>query len=200
MRYNRLAILIVLIVIFVLAFAVWRGFPPFQLHTSAFPGLLHQTNRQPKQIEVKIYKSERRLMLYGDGNIIGIFRIARGFAPVGNKEKEGDGKTPEGNFVICYINDKTPYVYFYGLNYPNVKDAERGLKQGLISSSEYQQIVSAAQMGGIPLWKTPLGGEVGIHGGGSLWDWTQGCVAVSDADILILKEYLTIGTPVEIFP
>lgn len=50
---------------------------------------------QPKQIEVKIYKSERKLMLYGDGNIVGIFRIARGFAPVGNKEKEGDGKTPK---------------------------------------------------------------------------------------------------------
>lgn len=184
----------------ILGFVVWRGFPPFKWHTSEFPGLLHKLEVQPQHVAVKIYKSERKLVLYGDGEIIGIFKMALGFAPVGDKEIEGDGKTPEGNFVICYINDNTPYVYFYGLNYPNVKDAERGMKQGLISEKEYQQIVVAAKSGSVPLWGTPLGGEVGIHGGGSLADWTRGCVAVSDADILTLKEFLGIGTRVEIFP
>lgn len=123
-----------------------------------------------------------------------------GFDPVGDKKKEGDGKTPEGRFIICYINTNTPYLYFYGLNYPNIKDAERGLKQGIISQKEYQQIVAASQSGSIPFWNTPLGGEVGIHGAGNLIDWTKGCVAVSDADILTLKDYLNIGTSVEIFP
>ncbi|HWR56361.1 MAG TPA: L,D-transpeptidase, partial [Negativicutes bacterium] len=74
------------------------------------------------------------------------------------------------------------------------------LRQGLISQGEYRQIVTASQSGGIPLWNTPLGGEVGIHGGGNWMDWTKGCVAVSDADILTLKDYLRIGTSVEVFP
>lgn len=189
-----------LIAFFIVAFAIWRGFPPFQLHTDQFPGLLHETAVQSQDIAVKIYKSDRKLFLYANGDVIGIFKIALGFAPVNDKEREGDGKTPEGKFVICYINNQTPYVYFYGLNYPNAEDAERGLKQELISQEEYKQIARAAKSGDIPLWNTPLGGEVGIHGGGNWWDWTQGCIAVSDADIFTLKEYLKIGTPVEIFP
>ncbi|WP_110955899.1 L,D-transpeptidase family protein [Anaerosinus massiliensis] len=199
-RYSWLTIIMILFVIMILGIAVWRGFPPFKLHTSDFPGILHTMEVKPKQIEVKIYKAERKLVLYGDGEIIGIFKTAFGFAPVGDKEIEGDGKTPEGSFVICYINDKTPYVYFYGLSYPDSKAAERGLKQGLISQKEYQQFVAVSQSGGIPLWNTPLGGEVGIHGGGNWMDWTKGCVAVSDADILTLKDYLDVGTSVEIFP
>lgn len=191
--------MLIIFLIGILSFAIWRGFPPFSLHTNKFPGLLHKTAVLPQNVEVKVYKSERKLFLYSDGKVIGIFRIALGFAPVGDKEQEGDGKTPEGKFVICYINNHTPYIYFYGLNYPNAKDAERGLKQGLISQEEYQQIAMAAQSGSIPLWKTPLGGEVGIHGGGNWWNWTQGCVALSDTDIFTLKKYLKIGTNVEIF-
>lgn len=155
---------------------------------------------QPQHIEVKIYKSKRTLILYSDGRPIGVIKTALGFAPVGDKEKEGDGKTPEGRFVICYINKNSPYLYFYGLNYPNIKDAERGLTQGLISQEEYRQIVTASQSGSIPLWNTALGGEVGIHGGGNRMDWTHGCVAVSDTDILTLDNYFNIGTSVEIFP
>lgn len=199
-RYSWLIKIVILLVITALGFAVWRGFPPFQLYTASFPGLLQTRPEQPQQIEVRIYKAERKLVLYGDGNIIGIFKTALGFMPVGDKEKEGDGKTPEGSFVICYINDATPFLYFYGLNYPKREDGERGLKQGLISQQEYQQIAAASQTGSIPLWKTPLGGEVGIHGGGNWMDWTQGCVAVSDSDILILKKYLKLGTPIEILP
>ncbi|MBP2629040.1 MAG: hypothetical protein H6Q68_3751 [Firmicutes bacterium] len=199
-RYRWVRIIIALLVVIVFGIAVWRGFPPFKLHTAEFPGLLQAINVPPQQTEVKIYKSERKIILYGDGKVIGVFKTALGFTAVGDKEREGDGKTPEGKFVICYINNKTPYLYFYGLNYPNFKDAERGLRQGLISQGEYSQIVTASQSGGIPLWNTPLGGEVGIHGGGNWMDWTKGCVAVSDADILTLKDYLRIGTSVEVLP
>ena len=198
-RYKWIKIIGAFLIILIFGIAIWRGVPPFTLHNEEFPGLFAE-DIKPQRTEVKIYKSERKLVLYGDGQIIGTFKIALGFSAVGDKEREGDGKTPEGNFVICYINDKTPYLYFYGLNYPNFEDAERGLKQGLISREEYQKIVTAAQSGGIPLWNTSLGGEVGIHGGGNWLDWTKGCVAVSDADIFTLKEYMRIGTSVEIFP
>lgn len=192
--------IIILLLVLVGGIAVWRGFPPFNLHTAKFPGLLQEVKIQPQKTEVKVYKSERKLVLYGDGEVIGVFKAALGFNAIGDKEREGDGKTPEGKFVICYINNKTPYLYFYGLNYPNDEDARRGLNQGVISQEEYQQIITASQSGNIPLWNTSLGGEVGIHGAGSLMDWTKGCVAVSDADILTLTDYLHIGTSVEIYP
>lgn len=190
----------ILMIIIILGFSIWRGVPPFQLRTDVFPGLLSETIVNSEKNEVKIYKSQRKLELYSDGQIIGIFKIALGFSPSGDKEIEGDGKTPEGCFSICYINNRTPYLYFYGIDYPNIKDAKRGLEQGLISQEQYQQIIDAIKAGDIPLWKTSLGGEVGIHGGGSLVNWTQGCIAVSDTDILILKDYLKVGTSVEILP
>lgn len=200
-RQFRLVMIIALLLISIaLGSAVWRGFPPFSFHTAEFPGLVSVKNVLSQNTTVKVYKSERKLVLYNDEEIIGVFKTALGFSTVGDKEKEGDGKTPEGKFVICYVNEKTPYLYFYGLNYPNLKDAERGLKQGLISQEEYQQIVAASQSDGIPLWNTYLGGEVGIHGGGNWLDWTKGCVAVSDTDILTLKSFLRVGTSVEIFP
>lgn len=199
-RYRWATIITVLLASITLGAALWRGFPPVSFHTAEFPGLVPEIYSQSKNTAVKIYKSERKLILYNEGKVIGVFKTALGFSPVGDKEKEGDGKTPEGKFVICYVNDNTPYLYFYGLNYPNSKDAKRGLTQGLISQGEYQQIAAASQSGSIPLWHTALGGEVGIHGGGNWLDWTKGCVAVSDADILALRDYLQVGTAVEIFP
>ncbi|MDR1702228.1 MAG: L,D-transpeptidase family protein [Sporomusaceae bacterium] len=198
--FSKKSAFLIVFVIIIVSFFVWRGIPPFQLRTDSFPGLLISHEQNPTITAVKIYKSQRKFELYGDGQIIGIFKIGLGFAPSGDKEVEGDGKTPVGKFAVCYINKNTPYVYFYGLNYPNLEDAERGLSKGLISQKEYEQILQAVQSGATPLWQTPLGGEVGIHGGGNLLDWSAGCVTVSDTDILILEKYLTLGTVVEIKP
>ena len=203
LRFKK-KILFLLLVIIVIGgiFATWRGLPFFQLQTKETPGLLidEAIKVDPETISVEIYKTKRKLVLYEDNKVIGIFKIALGSTPIGDKEKEGDGKTPEGEYTICYFNDKTPYLYFYGLTYPNKKDAQRGLKQKMISQEEYERILYTNKMNMIPPWHTSLGGEVGIHGGGSLYDWTRGCIALSDADILTLKKYLTIGTPVHIYP
>ncbi len=50
-----------------------------------------------------------------------------------------------------------------------------------------------------PPWHTPLGGEIGIHGGGTKYDWTYGCIAMSDEDIYRAKEYIRLGTCVNIY-
>ncbi|VBB06121.1 Hypothetical protein LUCI_1336 [Lucifera butyrica] len=185
----------------ILAVAIWRGFPPFQIRSNQFPGILSSSiTPDPQHVKIEIFKAERKLILYQNEKPVGIFKIALGFSPIGDKEREGDGKTPEGDYAICYVNDKTPYLYFYGLNYPQGKDIKRGFKQGRISQRQYQELIDNNKNNGIPLWNTALGGEVGIHGGGNLWDWTKGCIALSDTDILILKKYLMIGTPVHIFP
>ena len=152
-----------------------------------------------KNILIKVYKEKRILELYGDEKLIGRFKIALGGAPIGDKDKEGDKKTPEGKYYICTRNDKSKYKLFLGLNYPNVQDAQRGLQNGLIEELAFKDIKDEIENGKRPDWNTPLGGAVGIHGGGILSDWTSGCIALSDDDIEIIWEYTKMNTPVEIY-
>ncbi|MEK6265591.1 MAG: L,D-transpeptidase family protein [Clostridium sp.] len=155
--------------------------------------------KKPLDVCIKVYKEIRILELYGDDILIGRFRIALGSAPIGDKEKEGDKKTPEGKYYICTRNDKSKYTLFLGLSYPNVEDASRGLENALISDSEFKEVQSNIHSGKRPAWGTSLGGELGIHGGETNNDWTSGCIAVSDDDIRIIWEYTKMNTPVEIY-
>ncbi|MHC6180525.1 L,D-transpeptidase family protein [Clostridium sp. JNZ X4-2] len=155
--------------------------------------------KSPDKTSIKIYKVKRIMELYGDGHLIGRFKIGIGRNPQGKKEAEGDNKTPEGDYYICYINSQTKYTYFLGISYPNVEDAKNALNKNIISKSEYEKIKSAVENKRQPPWNTRLGGAVGIHGGGSKYDWTYGCVALSNEDINILKKYAPLKTPVEIY-
>jgi lipoprotein-anchoring transpeptidase ErfK/SrfK len=159
---------------------------------------------EPKEsigtFRIEIFKAERRLELYADDDITGRFPVALGFNPVGHKEKEGDGKTPEGEYYICYINRDSPYHIFYGLSYPNIEDAKRAYDSNFITEREFKSIENAINRKEIPNWYTILGGEVGIHGGGASRDWTLGCIALSNGDIDILDRYIGIGTKVFIRP
>jgi murein L,D-transpeptidase YafK len=155
--------------------------------------------KTPIDVSIKVYKEIRILELYGDDNLIGRFRIALGSASIGDKEKEGDKKTPEGSYYICTRNDKSKYTLFLGISYPNVEDAREGLENGLISESEFEDVQSNIHSGKRPAWDSSLGGEVGIHGGGTSSDWTFGCIAVSEDDIRIIWEYTKMNTPVEIY-
>lgn len=153
----------------------------------------------PSQALIKVYKDERILELYGDEELIGRFRIGLGRSPWEDKEKEGDNRTPVGKYYICSRNSATKYTYFMGLSYPSVKDAEKGIEKGLINKDTYNRIKSAVESGQQPPWNTPLGGAVGIHGGGNKYDWTYGCIAMTNEDINILKQYTPLKTPVEIY-
>lgn len=153
-----------------------------------------------ESFRVDIYKEDRRLELFADDTLTGRFVIALGFNPVGRKEKEGDGKTPEGSYYICYINRNSPFYIFYGLSYPGIEDAKKAYENNRITENQLKNIEQAIQRGETPNWYTPLGGEVGIHGGGILRDWTAGCIALTDEDIDLLDPYLLIGTKVNIYP
>ncbi len=155
-------------------------------------------NAIPVNTSIKIYKGKRILELYGDNKLMGRFKIGLGRAPEGIKEKEGDSKTPQGKYYVCSLNSQTKYYFFMGLSYPNEDDAKRGLQQGLINQTEYNSIVQAVKNKKQPPWNTALGGAVGIHGGGNSIDWTYGCIALSNDDMKILKEYIVLNTPVEI--
>lgn len=154
---------------------------------------------KPQTTEIKVYKKARLLELYGDGQLLGKFKVALGGYPEGNKKKEGDKRTPEGKYYICTRNGNSKFKLFLGLSYPDVKAAEIGLSEGLINKATYDKIKAAQESKIQPPWNTPLGGEVGIHGGGVSSDWTAGCIALSDEDIEIIWEYAGMKTSVVIY-
>ena len=148
---------------------------------------------------VIIEKSARRLTVYDGSKVVKTYRASFGTGK-GDKVREGDRRTPKGEFYVCYKNDRSKFTLSLGLSYPNIEDAERGLRDGLIDQDQHDAIVKAIRQKRRPPWNTPLGGEIMIHGCGSDRDWTIGCVALDDEDIKELFAALPLGTPVEIRP
>lgn len=151
-------------------------------------------------LRIEIVKHRRLLTTYSGRKPLRSYRIGLGFAPVGAKQKQGDGRTPEGRYFICSKNPKSQFRLSLGISYPNAHDAKRGLGKGLVTKSQYSAIVRAAKRKARPPWDTPLGGEIFIHGNGSASDWTLGCIALDDADIDDLYRRTPVGTPVLIRP
>ena len=147
-----------------------------------------------------IHKKRRSLEVYDGDRLVKTYAIALGFAPEGDKEREGDGKTPEGEFYVFTKNPKSQFHLSLGLSYPSKDDAKRGLVNGLISVAEHDAIVSAINAGKMPPQKTALGGEIYIHGGGRDTDWTWGCTALKNEDIEEIFRSIEVGTKVEIRP
>ncbi|NIM10954.1 MAG: DUF1287 domain-containing protein [Candidatus Aminicenantes bacterium] len=139
---------------------------------------------------VKVLKDERRLLLMKGNKVQQQYPAALGFNPRDDKIKQGDGCTPEGRFYICQIIEKPKTAATYGpvslrISYPNIEDARRGLKDKLITETQYLAIVKAIHHGRMPPQNTPLGSSIKIHGGdpGVSHDWTLGCVAMKNPDI-----------------
>ena len=149
---------------------------------------------------IVVYKSERKLEFYSDKTLLRTYRVGLGFSPVADKVREGDGATPEGEFYVFVKNNKSAYYLSLGVSYPNVEDAERGLRDGLIARRQYDAIVEAHRKKIGPPQYTKLGGLIYIHGNGAKSDWTWGCVALENADMKELFDSVEVGTPVTILP
>lgn len=153
-----------------------------------------------KDPRIVVYKRERRLELYSDGKVVRAYRIGLGFSPVADKTKAGDGATPEGDFYVFIKNPKSAFYLSLGVSYPNLEDAERGLRDRLISKAQYNQIARAIKRKAGPPQYTRLGGLIYIHGNGAQSDWTWGCVALENEHIKELYNAVEVGTPVTIKP
>jgi murein L,D-transpeptidase YafK len=145
-----------------------------------------------------VRKGARKLELYSDHVLLRTFKVGLGFNPTADKKQEGDGRTPEGEFYIFTKNNKSAYYLSLGISYPNREDAERGLRDSLITKGEYDAILEAMNKKTMPPQYTRLGGLIYIHGHGARSDWTLGCVALENEDIKELYEAVLVGTPVTI--
>ena len=153
-----------------------------------------------KNPQIVVKKHDRQLELFDGEKLIKTYKIGLGFAPEGDKEKQGDGKTPEGDFYVFVKNPKSNFYLSLGLSYPAADDAEHGLKAKLITQKQHDQIVKAIKNKQTPLQNTKLGGEIYIHGGGSASDWTLGCIALENEDIKEIFEVVSAGINVKIKP
>jgi len=163
------------------------------------------TNARPLRLpladpKIVVTKAERRLKLFDGAEAVRVFPVALGFGPEGDKVRARDGRTPEGEFYVCMRNARSQFFLSLGLSYPDEEDAERGLRDGLITRAQHRRIVSAVREGRCPPWSTPLGGEIFIHGGGVASDWTWGCVALENAAVRELFDAVPPGTSVVIKP
>ncbi len=133
------------------------------------------------------------------GGVVEKFPIITGRKSLeGAKGKEGDERTPRGMYYVCTVNEKSKFTLFFGISYPNKLDALWGLERGVITKEEYSSILDAIERRVRPPWDTPLGGEIGIHGGGIDRDGTRGCIGMKDEDVLMLKRYIGYGSNVYI--
>lgn len=156
-------------------------------------------NRLGTRPRVIVSKHARTLAVYdGDEEVLRMpVVLGRNSS---DKQREGDLATPEGWFYICCKNPESKYHRFLGLSYPNAEDAERGLRDKLITPAESDQIREAIAQKKSPPWKTALGGEVGLHGPCPNVTWTHGCIAVTREQIERLYDLLEIGDEVVIEP
>jgi len=153
-----------------------------------------------KNPRIVVFKRERRLELYSGESMVRTYHVGLGLNPVPDKVRQGDRATPEGNFYVFTKNDKSAFYLSLGISYPNVEDAERGLRDGLISRRQRDAIVNAIKRKATPPQNTALGGDIYIHGNGASSDWTWGCVALENADIKELFDAVPVGTEVTIKP
>lgn len=126
--------------------------------------------------------------------------IAIGRAGAAVDKRRGDDKTPLGQFHIVRVTADTPFHRFFGLDYPTLEHAQRALSAGVISQHQYAAIRHFRQLGQLPPQGTPLGGYIGIHGLGEGdvrihedFNWTNGCIALTNEQIDDLAQWIRIG-------
>jgi murein L,D-transpeptidase YafK len=176
--------------------------------TDAFTSLLSSI---ASQLKLVIWKSQYTVTLYKGETPVKTYRavFGKGYQD-GDKQRMGDRRTPEGEFYICTMNHSKRFYKFMGLSYPGMKHADYGLQSGTISLAEYAMIRKAIEERLTPPWETRLGGAVGIHGrtldAGNAQrqyvgtNWTDGCIALDNADIDEIYNVVSLGTPVTILP
>ena len=162
----------------------------------------------PKRPTIIVYKSKRHLLYFENDVMKREYPIVLGKKPKGHKLRQGDYRTPEGEYYITHKSMASRFYRFMGLSYPNIEDARRGLARKLLDQAEFLKIKIAINRRQRPPSGTRLGGLIGIHGEGEYRDftkrhrinWTEGCISVSDEDMKILYEKIDVGTPVVILP
>jgi murein L,D-transpeptidase YafK len=136
---------------------------------------------------IVVEKASRRLMLLRGGDVIATYPVKLGLNPYGHKQREGDFRTPEGSYHLSRRNPRSEFFLSLEVSYPSPADRARARSAGV-----------------------PPGGLIMIHGQPNIPrkpaeyyvsnDWTDGCIAVSNSDMVDIWLRTRIGIPIEIRP
>jgi len=136
---------------------------------------------------IVVEKAKRSLTLYANKKPIKSYRIVLGGNPAGDKEQEGDSRTPEGRYVIDAKNPNSSFHLSLHISYPDKKDRAAARKQGVSPGG-------AIMIHGTPDYIAAL------YATGIYPDWTAGCIAVTNAEIEDIFARVRVGTPIVIKP
>jgi len=136
---------------------------------------------------VAVYKSGRKLVLLQNGKMLKEYSISLGGSPIGPKKEEGDHKTPEGPYTIDYRKPDSAFHLALHISYPDAEDELEAAARG-VSPGGFIMIHGM---------RNGLGFLGRLH---LLFDWTDGCIAVTNAEIEEIARAVADGTPIEIFP
>lgn len=141
----------------------------------------------PLADKVLVEKGERKLHLLKDGEVFRTFDIALGIEPEGHKQEEGDNRTPEGLYWLDLRNPHSDYFLSIRISYPNAEDRRAAVKRGV---SPGGQIMIHGQPN-TPTWSAAYYRRT---------DWTNGCIAVSNSDMIDIWLMTPRRVPIEILP
>lgn len=136
---------------------------------------------------VVVVKSRRRMMLLKDGEVVRSYEVALGKEPVGPKVRRGDRRTPEGSYLLDRRNRSSRFYRAIHISYPNKADLERARNLGVTPGGDIM-------IHGLPRGMERVGE---LH---ALDDWTNGCIAVTNAEMDDIWRLVANGTPIEIIP
>jgi len=134
----------------------------------------------PNVTRIQVFKEKRRMELLHERTLLRSYEFDLGFAPIGDKQQEGDGRTPEGAYRIDRRNPNSRFHLSLGISYPDRND------------------IAAARARGVD-----PGGDIFIHGTPERWantpDWTWGCIAVTNAEMDEIYGMVETGTLIYIY-
>ncbi len=125
--------------------------------------------------------------LLADDLVLRTYPVALGANPVGHKQHEGDERTPEGRYVLDWRNPNSAFARSIHISYPNQADKEQARKAGV---SPGGMIMIHGQSKGLGWWAWLF----------QMFDWTNGCIAVTDEEMNEIWDMVANGTPIEISP
>lgn len=144
-------------------------------------------DKAPKVTSVLVIKHEKRLYLKAGKTTLASFPVVFGANPEGHKQQEGDERTPEGLYTLDYKKASSSFYKAIHISYPNAQDVADAKKRGV-----------------------DPGGAIMIHGqkngmgwaaaATQLFNWTNGCIALTDEDMEQVWQKVAAGTPIEIQP
>ena len=136
---------------------------------------------------VRVLKSERKLQLIANGKIKKEFPVSLGSNPLGPKREEGDGRTPEGKYTLNYKKSNSAFYKAIRISYPNSADVRAAKARGVKPGADIMIHGQKKNLG----WLSPVSQQ---------FDWTKGCIALSDEDMAVVWKMVSEGLSIEILP